>query len=337
MIRPAGLKALIWTTECRALDVLVVACIAGIAAFGVPVLSLTGQPERPAAEAWPSPAAPTLPPVPEEAAPPSAQGVRLFPWRAPEPFKPVLPEPPSPPVLPPGKPGFLTRLISQAEEGLFRPSTHDTRDSFYGVNWRADNIRRAEGRTELVVRSDPGGTQPYTAGEIQSDAHYGYGRYEAIMRPARGSGLVSAFFTYTGPWHGDPHDEIDIEFLGMDTTRIHFNYFRNGRRGRDATFDLPFDAADAERLYAFEWTPEGITWFVENVPYYATLPDDPMLPKAPGKIIFSAWTGQPFMQGWHGAQTFDSPAAAHVSCASYVPLGKTGRSCSDVYVAPSGG
>lgn len=337
MNRPAGLRDLIWTPECRALDVLVLACLWTIAAFGIPVLSLANHEERGSAEQTDAVApAVDLPlAVPDE--PSSAPGTFLFPWRAPEPFRPELPEPPALPVLPHGKPGFLTQRVAQASEGLFQPSTHDNKDGFYGVNWRADNVRQAGAGTQLLVRSDQDGTQPYTGGEIQSDAHYHYGRYETIMRPARGSGLVSAFFTYTGPWHGDPHDEIDIEFLGMDTTRIHFNYFRNGRRGRDATFDLPFDAADADRLYAFEWTPDGITWFVENVPYYATLPDDPMLPKTPGKVILSLWTGQPFMQGWHGAQTFGSPAAAHVSCVSFVPLGKTGRSCSDVYVPPSDG
>ena len=41
------------------------------------------------------------------------------------------------------------------------------------------------------------------------------------MQPGRGSGLVTALFTYTGPYAGDPHDEIDIEFLGKDLTKIH--------------------------------------------------------------------------------------------------------------------
>lgn len=334
MARASGLKSLIWTEECRALDLLVVACLSAVAALGIPLLSVTDQ-TRSVDIHLSSPDTETLlQAAPEQEAASLRPTGQLFPWRAPEPFTPELPEPPQLRMLPPGKPGFLTREVAKAEEGLFRASTHDNKDSFYGVNWRAGNIRQSEGRTELLVRTDRSGTQPYSAGEIQSEAHYGYGRYEAIMRPARGSGLVSAFFTYTGPWHGDPHDEIDIEFLGKDTTKIHFNYFRNGRRGLDATFDLPFDAADAERLYAFEWTPEGITWYVENVPYYATLPDDPQLPSRAGKLIFSAWTGQPFMSGWHGRPEFGELATAYVSCASFVPLGQSGPSCSDNYSPP---
>ncbi len=170
---------------------------------------------------------------------------------------------------------------------------------------------------------------------MNSRETFGYGRYEAIMRPARGSGLVTAFFTYTGPTFGDPHDEIDIEFLGSDTTRIHFNYFRNGERGSAATFDLPFDASRTDRLYAFEWRPDGITWFVENEAIYSTVAGDGKVPVAAGKVIFSAWTGKPYMAAWHGEPDFGAKASARFACISFTPLGETGQRCSDTYKRPS--
>jgi beta-glucanase (GH16 family) len=148
---------------------------------------------------------------------------------------------------------------------------------------------------------------------------------------------VTAFFTYTGPWFKSPHDEIDIEFLGADTTKIHFNYFRNGRSIKPATFDLPFDAAAAPRLYAFEWRPDGITWFVEGEAIYSTVPGDPGVPVSPGKVMFSAWTGKPHMQGWHGVPSFRDGSGAAFQCVSFTPLGHDTPKCSDSYGSgPSG-
>jgi endo-1,3-1,4-beta-glycanase ExoK len=261
---------------------------------------------------------------------------RFFPWR-PKPEakpEPVAPLPhrsaPAARALPyAGSLGLYTRLQDGARDPYFRPSEHDNHGSFYGGSWRAANVEATVQGTALRLRRTPDNSAPYSMAEIQSAGLHHYGRYEAILQPAADSGTVSAFFTYTGPYFGDPHDEIDIEFLGRDTTRIHFNYFRNGRTGRSATFDLPFDASDKARLYAFEWSPDGIIWFVEDSPYYATLPDDPRLPRAPGKIMLSFWTGVPHMQGWHGPPRFGESSRLLVSCVSFVPAGMRGRQCSD--------
>lgn len=238
------------------------------------------------------------------------------------------------PWQPPAKPrdgGFLTRLSNPLEDPVFNASNHGNKDSFYGGDWLPQNIDARSGGAFLEVKRQDHGGLPYTAAEMQSGGKYHYGRYEAIMQPARGSGLVTAFFTYTGPWFGDPHDEIDIEFLGSDTTKIHFNYFRNGKSIKPASFDLPFDASAAPHLYAFEWRPEGVTWFVDGVPYYATPVDDPGVPVAAGKVMFSAWTGKPSMAGWHGKALFRDGAGAQFNCVSFTPLGHDTASCADSY------
>lgn len=323
-------KSALWTEATRHVDVMVVACLMLVAGLGMVGLHdgpvLPPAPERPVilAEARPAPA----PPQAVRPAP------KYYPWKAPEPYHPALPERADPVIPRPDMTGFKTQLRDPQADPVFRASTHDNNNSFYGAHWRQENVTPTSSGTLLSVQRVKGLSLPYTAGEIQSQKHYGHGRYEAILRPSRGSGLATAFFTYTGPWFGNPHDEIDIEFLGQDTTKVHFNYFRRGRTGKSAIFDLPFDAADADRLYAFEWTPEGITWFVEGVPYYATEPGDDFLPQVGGKVMFSAWTGVPHMQGWLGKPTFPSGAGMHVSCSSFVPLGQTGPSCADVYTPP---
>ncbi|WP_291201287.1 family 16 glycosylhydrolase [Hyphomonas sp.] len=262
----------------------------------------------------------------------------FYPWVRPveRDMAPVVTQPWSP-KRKPRTGGFLTRLTFPSEDPVFTASDHGNANSYYGGDWLPANVDARNGGAFLEVKRESHGGLPYTAAEMQSGQTYHYGRYEVIMQPAPGSGLVTAFFTYTGPWFGDPHDEIDIEFLGTDTTKIHFNYFRKGKTNQPAVFDLPFDAAAAPRLYAFEWRPDGITWFVDGVPYYATRPGDPGVPQTAGKVMFSTWTGKSSIQGWHGKPLFRDGAGAQFNCVSFTPLGHETPSCADSYVPASGG
>lgn len=233
--------------------------------------------------------------------------------------------------------GFVTYLNSPLNDAVFNASNHSNGDpsSFYGADWVPENIMARDGGAFLEVKRQLRSGLPYTAAEMQSGETYGYGRYEAVMQPARGSGIVSAFFIYTGPWFGKPHDEIDIEFVGSDTTKVHFNYFRNGQRVKPASFDLPFDAAARPHLYAFDWRPDGITWYVDGEPVYATETGDTQIPVNGGKVMLSAWTGKQSMEAWHGPPLFRDGSGAHFNCVSFTPLGHETLKCSDAYVSPS--
>ncbi len=262
-----------------------------------------------------------------------AKAPDFYPWVRPAPV--ALPEGLKPwaRASKPRKGGFITQLNAPLADTVFEASNHGNSGSFYGGDWLPDNILSRSGGAFLEVRRTKGRSLPYTAAEMKSDQHFGYGRYETIMQPARGSGLVTAFFTFTGEPFGDPHDEIDIEFLGSDTTKIHFNYFKNGRKIKPATFDLPFDASAKPHLYAFEWRPDGITWFVDGEPVYATETGDKGIPSHPGKVMFSAWTGIPQMAGWHGPPLFRDGSGAQFNCVSFTPLGHDTPKCSDSYEA----
>jgi beta-glucanase (GH16 family) len=184
----------------------------------------------------------------------------------------------------------------------------------------------------LAIHEQSDAANPFAGSEIQSHLVYGFGRYEVVMQPARGSGLISSFFTYTGPYFGMPHDEIDIEFLGNNTNQVQFNYFKNGKVGASKTIDLPFDAADRAHVYAFEWTPERITWSVDGVLAYRTELNDDGIPLTPAKIILNLWTGKSFMSQWHGPATFESGATADYACVSYQPIESEARSCSTFFL-----
>ncbi len=230
---------------------------------------------------------------------------------------------------------FITLLGDRTlNAATFRSSVPGSEANFLGGIWTPKNVETSANGLTLWLKKDKEGPK-YTMGEMQARGLFGYGRYEVVMRPAKGSGTVSSFFTYSGPHMGVPHDEIDIEFLGADTTKVHFNYFHLGKRGTPTIYDLPFDASDALHLYSFEWTPDHIAWFVDGVPYEKTALNDPHIPKYPGKIMFSLWTGIPKLRDWTGQPDFGASTSADYGCISFTPLGETARSCSDIFVPPA--
>lgn len=239
------------------------------------------------------------------------------------------------PAVPSGS-GFITLMGDNLNSDLWYVSKHENKTGFYGADWRVENISVADQGTGISVRQPEDNQERPTAAEIKTQETYSYGTYEAMLRPARGSGIVTAFFTYTGPYFGNPHDEIDFEFLGADLTKVHLNYWRNGKTGKSKIIDLGFDAGDAAHLYSFNWEPDRLTWKVDGKVINTTEPGDAFIPRTPGNIYFSTWTGSKAMQAWHGPPTYESGTETDISCVSFVPMGadgvqSQGRSCSDFY------
>lgn len=200
------------------------------------------------------------------------------------------------------------------------------------AGWEADHIMFDDEGVDLLITRERKEMLPFTGAEYQRRGRYHFGRYEVVMRAAKGSGLVSSFFTHTGPsQNGDPHDEVDIEFLGHRTSELHINYFTAGRMAGSVYIDLPYDAAEEMQLYAFEWDPREIRWYVGDQLVYTALHADHPIPQTPSRLILNLWTGSENQYGWHGRPTFRSGATARYLCASYVNAGETGPQCSDTF------
>jgi endo-1,3-1,4-beta-glycanase ExoK len=107
-----------------------------------------------------------------------------------------------------------------------------------GCVWSRRNVRVLESGLSLIIdEATPAETKDvyrrYACAELQSHGRYGFGTYEVRMRAAAGAGLVTAFFTFTGPPHGAdrPHDEIDVEHLGKSPRLVQLNHFASGKTG----------------------------------------------------------------------------------------------------------
>ena len=137
------------------------------------------------------------------------------------------------------------------------------------------------------------------------------------MKAIKNDGVVSSFFTYTGPSDNKPWDEIDIEILGKDTTKVQFNYFTDSKGNHEYLYDLGFDASEDFHDYAFEWHKDKIVWFVDGAEVYSA---EENIPVTPGKIMMNAWCGTG-VDGWLNA--FDDskmPLTAEYETISFTPF-----------------
>ena len=147
--------------------------------------------------------------------------------------------------------GFIDVFGGPLNERIWVKHESERDKGFWRNDFRRNRILTNVNGLDLKIDRQidkPNRPWPWSAGEINSRKTYGYGRYEAYMSPALGSGLVSSFFFYTGPFFGDPQDEIDIEFLGLNPKQVEFNSFRSGRPRGHKVFDLPFDATESLNL-----------------------------------------------------------------------------------------
>jgi endo-1,3-1,4-beta-glycanase ExoK len=189
----------------------------------------------------------------------------------------------------------------------------------YGCGWRRDNARFEEGSLVLALDDERSRGRSFSCGEYRSREHYGYGYYEVRMRAARGDGLLSAFFTYTGDPFSDPHDEIDFEFLGRNTRQVQVNYFVDGKGHHEKMVDLGFDAADGFHTYGFDWQPDAIRWYIDCKQVREVTAAEGPLPSAPGRIFVHLWNGQG-VDDWLGRFDYEGePIEAAFDQMSFMP------------------
>lgn len=187
----------------------------------------------------------------------------------------------------------------------------------FNCTWRAYNANVNNGVLNLSITQDwNGGSKPYAGAEYRTRDTFGYGLYQVSMKPAKNTGIVSSFFTYTGPTDGTPWDEIDIEFLGKDTTKVQFNYYTNGVGNHEYVYDLGFDASQSYHTYAFNWQPGYIAWYVDGREVYRAYDN---IPSHPGKIMLNIWPGTGVNE-WLGAYDGRTNLTASYDWVAYDPI-----------------
>jgi hypothetical protein len=150
---------------------------------------------------------------------------------------------------------------------LFRDDTFPSNLALF----RSTNISAAaDGSRTLTLKKERSGVRNYTSGAICSRRQFLYGRFQAEIKPANSPGLVTGMFLHRNA----PRQEIDMELLGKNTTKVLLNVYYNpgsegakfeyGYRGTPVLVDLGFDASKAFHRYRIDWFPFVIRWFVDD-------------------------------------------------------------------------
>lgn len=164
--------------------------------------------------------------------------------------------------------------------------------NMFNCIWRKNNISFNDGVMSMTVNKSKNG---YDGSEYRSWKDFSYGYFSVSMKAASCSGVISSFFTYTG----NPWDEIDIEFLGKDTTKVQFNYYTKGQGGHEFYYDLGFDASESFHEYGFDWKEDALTWYVDGTPVHQAKEN---IPSTSANLMANVWNGKgETFDNWCGA------------------------------------
>jgi len=158
--------------------------------------------------------------------------------------------------------------------------------------WCSESILNDDNGLNISLEARPCSGEAYASGEYRTKEFLGYGRVEVEMKAAKGTGVVSSLFFYTGVSDGNAHEEIDIEILGVNPNRMQVNYWSEefGVEKEHPTFvELGFNASLGYHLYAIEWRENSIQWYVDNVLLHSEDGSKGKLPMLNMRIFMNLW------------------------------------------------
>lgn len=190
------------------------------------------------------------------------------------------------------RPATVTGVDWTAAETLTAPAWK-LRDDTFPSNlslFTPANFTETRERTALLTfQKEVTSVREFTSAAIASSKSHLYGSFSARLRPSNVPGLITGIFLH----RNGPRQEIDIEFLGKDTSKMLVNVYYNpgpegtkleyGYRGTPTEIDLGFDAASDFHSYEIDWQPNIIRWKVDGTVVYeralcapTPIPDQPL-------------------------------------------------------------
>ena len=164
-------------------------------------------------------------------------------------------------------------------------------------------------------------SEPYKGAEYRTIEAFTYGRFETSYKPPRADGMLASFFTYHEITDSTAWNEIDFEILGRYDNDVQVTSIGPGQAIRNSHQLVTYNPHEDFHTYAFEWTPNYIAWFIDDVEVYrqtgAFISDF----QHPQKLMMNIWP--PVYDGWTGILDPRSlPQFAfyeYASYASYTP------------------
>ena len=143
---------------------------------------------------------------------------------------------------------------------------------------------------------------------MQSNFYFFFGTVSAIVKAAKGTGIVSCVIL-----ESDDLDEIDWEWLGGEDNQVQTNYYG---KGNTTTYDrgtyVDVDSSqETWHNYTIEWTSSHTTWYIDGSAVrtlkFADAVGGTNYPQTPMRVKLGMWsasdTGQPGTIQWAGGET----------------------------------
>jgi beta-glucanase (GH16 family) len=185
------------------------------------------------------------------------------------------------------------------------------------AQFSTENARVDAGILSLQLTPEPTDPlKPFRGVELRSREALTYGKVEARVRLARGSGVVSALVLIYTPWPADNWNELDIEYLGRYSDRVQFNTMVY--TGAPTTppvqtsvtptqfpqlAPLAFDPTEDFHVFAIEWTPEDAKFTVDGVVQHTWASEIARM-KLPQNILLTIWASS--SADWAGPILLDT-------------------------------
>ena len=175
---------------------------------------------------------------------------------------------------------------SSIDPSIWQYESGPSNDNVQYYTDRTENASLVDGKLRIVALKESYQGFEYTSAHIRTEKarSWRYGRMEASIKLPSSPGFVPAFWMLPlddqyGWWPNS--GEIDImEHPTNELTTIYgtvhtgnYNLFEGPLPPQGNTTDIP-DAESVFHLYAIEWSPESIKFFVDDQMYYAFQNDD---------------------------------------------------------------
>lgn len=156
----------------------------------------------------------------------------------------------------------------------------------------------------------------YKGAELRTKASFVYGRFEVRLKAAAREGVLSSFFTYHDNDVAANWNELDIEILGRYERDVQFNAITPGQVHHVRHQPVSYNPHVDFHVYAIEWTPSYVAWFVDGVEVYRQTDAHVATLNKAQKIMMNIWN--PSYSNWAGAWNADVlPAFAFYDWVSY--------------------
>ncbi|GGC89143.1 hypothetical protein GCM10007216_19900 [Thalassobacillus devorans] len=195
------------------------------------------------------------------------------------------------------------KILSLNKETKFELNKWRLRDDTFPSNlslFNPNNIKNIDNKVlELNFKREENSVRSFTSAALVTKEKYLFGKFSVELRPSNVSGLITGIFLH----RNSPHQEIDIEFLGKDTTKMLINVFFNpgiegskmeyGYRGTPVIIDLGFDAHKEFHLYEIHWLNNSIKWYVDgDLVYERGIWEPTPIPYLPMDFNVNLWHSQ---------------------------------------------